>query len=382
VVGEVALALPLLVAAGLSVMGTYRFLNGPQGYDPNNLLTMRLVLPEARYPDDAHRRNFTSRVVEALEQTPGVTAAAAANILPAVGNNSGRQVEVEGQPNPDTLNAPRVDFRSVTPKWFKAMRIPILAGRGFTDADREDTLRVAIVTESMADKFWPGRSPIGARLRTIRGEWLTIVGVCGDSIHDWFMGRKTPTLHVPYAQQPTPNMGLVGRTAGDPLDVAPHVREAIRRVDPAQPIFDVMTMWAVLKDRTIGLQYVAALMAGFSGLALVLALVGLYALMSYVVVQRTHEFGVRAAVGASPADLVKLGVRQAGWLAAAGVGIGLALSLALSRLIEAGLFGIVSADVRVMAVFAAVLTLAAVTAGYIPSRRAARLDPVQALRME
>lgn len=382
VVGEVALALPLLVAAGLSVMGTYRFLNGPQGYDPDDLLTLRLVLPDARYPDDALRRTFTSRAIETLEQTSGVTAAAAANILPAVGNNSGRQIEVEGQPNPDPVNAPRVDFRSVTDRWFEAMRIPIVTGRSFTRADRENGLRVAIVTQSMASKFWPRRSPIGARLRVVGGEWLTIVGVCGDSIHDWFMGRETPTLHVPYAQEPTSYMGLVARTAGDPLLVAPHVREAIRRVDPAQPIFDLMTMRALLKDRTIGLQYVAALMAAFSGLALVLALVGLYALMSYVVVQRTHEFGVRAAVGASPADLVSLGVRQAGWLAAAGVGIGLVLSFALARLIEAGLFGIASADVRVMAAFAGVLSLSAILAGYVPSRRAARLDPVQALRAE
>lgn len=382
VVGEIALALPLLVAAGLSVMGTYRFLNGPQGYDPDNVVAMRLVLPDSRYADDASRRVFTSRAIEALEQIAGVRAAAATNILPAAGNNSGRQVEIEGKPNPDPLNAPWVDFRSVTPRYFETMRVPIRAGRSFTSADREDSQPVAIVSQSMASKFWPGRSPIGARVRTVNGEWRTVVGVCAEVIHDWFEGRETPTLHVPYAQQPTAYMGLVVRTAGDPLVAAPQLRSVLRAVDPAQPVFDLMTMRALLRDRTVGLRYVAALMAAFSGLALILALVGLYALMSFVVAQRTHEFGVRAAIGASPADLVKLGVRQAAWLAAAGVAIGIMLSAALTRLIEAGLLGVVSSDARIVFGFAAMLSLATLAAGYLPSRRAARVDPAQALRTQ
>jgi putative ABC transport system permease protein len=202
------------------VSSAYRVLNGPQGYDPDRLVTMRLVLPDARYADDAARRAFTQRSLETLEQTAGVTAAAVTNILPAAGNNSGRQIEVDGQPKPEPLNAPWVDFRSVTPRFFEAMQIPITAGRGFTDADREGSQRVAIVSRSMARKFWAQRSPIGARVRVLDGEWLTIVGVCGDVIHDWFVGRDTPTLHVPYAQLPTA-YGIVARTRRSPSSRQP-----------------------------------------------------------------------------------------------------------------------------------------------------------------
>ncbi|HSL21169.1 MAG TPA: ABC transporter permease [Vicinamibacterales bacterium] len=382
VVAEIALALPLLVAAGLSVMGTYRFLNGPQGYDPDQLLTLKLVLPEARYPDAEARRQFTARALAELRGVPGVTHVAAANVTPSAGSGAVRQIEIDGRPSEERRTAPRVDWRVITPAYLETMRIPMLQGRSFTTADREGSALVAIVSDAMARQLWPGASPIGARVRVLDGEWLTIVGVCSGVVHDWFLGGNVPTLYVPFDQQPTGYMSFVARTAGDPLDAAPGARAALRRVDAVQPIFDVMSMRQQLKDRTIGLQFISSIMTVFAGLALVLAIVGVYAVMAFLVTQRTHEFGVRVAIGATPRDLVALGVRQAVVLSAIGVVLGLAAAAALSRLIEAGLLGTVSSDMRLFVGFALVLVASALTAGYIPARRAAKLDPVVALRGE
>ena len=187
VIGEIALVLPLLVAASLSVVTVDRFLNGPQGFNPEGLLTMRLLLPEARYENDAAQRRFAEAAVERLRNIPGVDSAAAINIMPASNNNSGRSIEIEGVPNPDPSNPPSADYRTATPAIFEALQTPIRAGRAFTDADREDTQPVVIVSESLARRHWPNGDPLGKRMRTGTDQpWLTVVGVAGDHIHGWF----------------------------------------------------------------------------------------------------------------------------------------------------------------------------------------------------
>jgi putative ABC transport system permease protein len=264
------------------------------------------------------------------------------------------------------------------------MRIPIARGRDFTTADREEGARVAIISESMARKFWPNEDPIGRRFKTPADgpQWITVVGICGDIIHDWFNRHNVPTMYRPYRQGPTNYFGILIRTAGDPLSLAAPVRRALLGIDPTQPLFDVMTMRRGLHERTIGLQYLVAVMTVFGGIALLLASVGLYALISYLVVQRRHEIGVRIALGASRAQVVRLTIGQAFRLTIAGSAIGLLLSIALGRLIQAGLVGVGSSDARVFVAFAAVLVATALVAGYVPARRAAAIDPMVALRTE
>ncbi len=382
VVAEIAIALPLLVAAGMGVIGTNRLLNGPQGYDPDHLLTMKLVLPERTYPDEASHRRFVERAVDALSAVPGVEHAAAANALPATGSNSRRAIEIDGHPAADPNNLPVVNTRVVTPDYFNMMRIPVQRGRAFTVSDRETNAPVAIVSDVMARQYWPGEDPIGRRLRIKNGPWLTVVGICGDIIQDWFDQRNVPTMYRPMAQAPTNYFGIGVRTTGEPQSVAAGVRQALLRVDGAQPVFELMTMRVLLHERTIGLQYLAGVMTVFGGLALVLAAVGLYAVVAYLVAQRRHEIGLRIALGATRRDVIGLTVGQALRLTLVGSAIGLALAIALGRLMEAALFGIASSDARVFVTFAVVLIGAALLAGYLPARRAAGIDPMIALRAE
>ena len=380
VVAELALALPLLVASALGANGAYRFLNGPQGYDPDGVLALQAVLPEARYKDPVAREHFTQAVVDRLHAIPGADAAAAMNVRPSHAGNATRTIEIDGRTDPDPAHPPEVDFRAATTELFDVLRIPILEGRGFTPGERADSQPVAVVSQSLARRYWPGANPIGRRLRIAQGPWLTVAGVCGDVIQDWFLDRSRAAVYVPYAQSPTNNVTLLLRTSGDPAALASQARAAVRAVDASQPVFEVMTMRQALRERTVGLRFIAGVMAVFGGLALLLAIVGTYSVMAFFVTQRTHEIGIRIALGATPRDVLRLTISQSGRLAAVGVVLGIGLSLVLARLIEAGLVGAASTDGRTIATVAGVLTLAALAAGYVPARRAAAIDPIVALR--
>jgi putative ABC transport system permease protein len=382
VVAEITLALPLLVASGMGVVGALRFINGPQGFDPDQVQSMKFVLPESRYPDARAHRQMVVSVVDRLHGMPGVRSAAAVNIMPSQGDNSSRPIEIDGRPNPDPANPPTVDFRSVTEGAFDTLGIPLLQGRGFSAADHETAQPVAIVSESMARKYWPDGNPLGRRLKVGKTDWVTVVGVCGDVIQDWFNRRNYPTLYRPFLQAPTSYAVLLTRSTGDPATVASAARNAVREVDAALPVFDILTMREAIRERTLGLQYVAAIMTVFGGLALVLAVVGVYGVMAFLVAQRTHEIGVRMALGATPRDVLRLAIGQTGRLTSLGIGLGVTLSIALGRLVEAAVLGTASSDVRLVAGFAIVLVLSALAAGYLPARRAAATDPMIALRAE
>jgi putative ABC transport system permease protein len=343
---------------------------------------MRLQLPDARYKKPETQSRFAHDVVEHLRAIPGAQTAAAINVMPASDNNWGRSIEIDGKRNPDPSNPPSVDYRAATPDFFAALQTPIKSGRAFTDQDREDTQPVVIVNEALARKYWPSEDPIGKRIRLGKEPWMTVVGTCGDHIHGWFERRNYPTLYRPFRQAPTQTMALAVRTSGDPTALAAAARDALRAVDPEQPVFDVQSMRQSLHDRTIGLQYIGGIMFVFGGLALLLAVVGVYGVMAFMVAQRTHEIGVRMALGATRRDVLQLTVRQTGSLTAIGVALGVVLSVLLGRLIEAALFGLASNDIRITGGLAAVLITAALLAGYVPARRAASIDPTVALRGE
>ncbi len=382
VIAEIALALPLLVASGMTTLGSYRFLYGSQGYEPDGLLMMRAVLPDARYLEPEARRRFVADMSARLVALPGVKSVAISNVLPATGSNSGRAIELEGVPNPDPANPPMVDNRVVNAAYLSTLGIPLLRGRNFSAADTADSLPVAIISRSTAEKHFPGADPIGRRIKIGSSPLVTIVGISGDVIHDWFSRRDAPTVYRPYDQAPSGYLAIGVRADGDLSALIPPVRGAVRALDPAQALFEVRPMTVALSERTIGLQYVAAIMAIFGMLALVLAVVGVYSLMAFIITQRTHEIGVRIALGANHRDVLRLTVGQALRMTAIGVTIGLLLSAAMGRGLEAALVGVISSDIRLSLGFAAVLVLAAVSAGYLPARRATGIDPIAALRAE
>jgi putative ABC transport system permease protein len=289
---------------------------------------------------------------------------------------------IEGKPV-DPAHSISISYRAVSPDYLATLRIPVVHGRSFTPADRGAAQPVAIVSEAAAQRFWPGESPLGRRLRLGAGDrpWLTVVGVAGDTIHDWFDSRREPTAYVPVAQAPAASINLIVRTSVPPETVADATRRAIASVDPSQPAFEIMTMTEALRVRTTGLRFISALMAAFGLLALVLATVGIYSVMAYYVAQRRHEMGVRMALGASARDIVRLTVGQGARMAALGIVIGLGFGVALARVMENLLFGVVALEPWLFATVALTLAGAAVAASLLPARHATSVDPASALRV-
>jgi putative ABC transport system permease protein len=384
VVAQVAGALALVVLAGLSVKGARTLLRGPQGYDPDGLMTLQVTLPETRYKDAAARRDFARRAEERLLAIPGVRQGAMANVLPGRGMNSSGVVRIEGEPEPDRGEAPVVDDRAVSPAYFETLRLPLVEGRGLLASDDEKAPPVAVISRSMAARYWPGRDPVGRRFRG-RGEnapWITVVGVCGDVIHHWFSRRNHPTFYRPFAQDPRADLGFALRTTGEPEAVAASAQRAISAVDPYQPAHQVQSQRRAISLSTIGLQYVAAIMAVFGGLALVLATSGVYGVMSYRMSLRTQEIGVRVALGARAGDVLQLTMAQAVRLTAAGLLLGGALGLGAARVLSATLMGTIPYDGTTFAIATGFLAAAALAAAYLPARRALAIDPATALRAE
>jgi putative ABC transport system permease protein len=382
VVAEVAGALALMVGAAVMVRGAFLLLSGHQGYDPDRVLTLRVRLPEARYSDPTARRVFARDALALLARLPGVDGATLSSALPGAGNSSSAPIEIEGEAPVAGSERPEVDDRSVAAGYFETLDLPLLAGRALLASDDERALPVAVVSRAMAERYWPGRDPIGRRFKADDGPWLTVVGVSGDVIQHWFARRWYPTFYRTFDQDPGSRVSFALRTRGTPEVLAPAARQALREVDPYLPAHDVLSQRQALRYQTIGLQYGAAVMSAFGLLALVLAVSGVYGVMAYRVSQRAFEFGVRLALGATARDILSLTLGQALRLTALGILLGLGLALALTRALGAAFAGVVSPDAASFAALSGILAAAALGAAAVPARRALAVDPARTLRAE
>jgi putative ABC transport system permease protein len=378
---EVALALVLLVGAGLMVETFRGLLKANPGFNPKNLLTLQVALPEQQYREPAKSAAFYDRTLTALGALPGARFAAAYADL---GDPEGFAIEGRPEPRPGEM---RPGVRAVSSHYFEAMEMPILQGRGISDQDGEKSPRVMVLSESLARNYWPddarGAGPIGRRIKLGNSEspWLTVVGVSGD-LKDLFSGQPKPTACIPSAQVPQRAMTLLLRTAADPLALAASARAAVRAVDRNPPVYDVKSMEQNLAWQTSGVGGAALSMGIYAAIALLLAVTGVYALTSYSAAQRTHEIGIRMALGARGDEVLKMVVWQSLRISGAGLAIGLPVALILAKTVSSVLAGMVPMDLRAIAAFTVLLGLSALLAAYIPARRAARLDPMAALHHE
>jgi predicted permease len=380
VIAEISLALVLLIAAGLLVKASVRLQQVDLGFQPAGLLTARITLPENEYPDSTRIIPFYQELVSALREVPGVSAAGATTLLPLEGGN-GTYYSLEGEPEPEPGKELVAQFRSITPAYLETMGMPLTAGRGFTVEDRLDAPRVALINQAMADRHWAGESPLGRRIILSSGTY-EIVGVVADA-RDFGPDDDTPALmYLAAGQRALRSMSIVVRTSRPPAGVAPAIRELVRNRDAGLPVYDLRTMDQVIEEAQGGDRIMPKLLGIFGGIALVLAVLGVYGVMAYTVAQRTQEVGIRMALGANGKDILTLIVRQGGVLALIGSTVGLALSFGTTRGLSAFLFGVSAFDPVIFGGVTASLLLAALVASLIPALRATRVNPIVALKTE
>jgi putative ABC transport system permease protein len=383
---EIALALILLVGAGL-LLATFRNLQHVDaGFDPSNVVSSPAYLPEWKYATPDQQRTFFARAVSELANIPGVTAVAAVNALPLSGNNSSGSITLEGFPPPPPNQRESADRRAITPAYFAAMGIHLLQGRAFTQADDERAPGVAIVSRSLAEHYWPGTSSIGKRLKLARyasqAPWITIVGVAADVRHGTLAKASRQVVYYPHAQIPSGGMELVVRSAGGPAAVTNAVRETIRRLDPDLPVDSIRPLNDIVQTSLFNQKLELGLLGTFALLAVALAAAGIYGVMTYAIAQRVQEFGIRIALGATGSDIVRLVAGYGARLTAIGLAFGVAGAWVGSSVLADLLYGVRPTDPIVFGSTAAVLALVALAACLVPTLRALRVDPITALRSE
>jgi putative ABC transport system permease protein len=381
VVFESAVAVMLLIGAGLLVRSLIALQQVDPGFDANNVMTMRVEIPMAKYDTPEKAANFFEQLEGRVANLPGVEAAGLVTELPLSGQPNDMPFTVEGRPPVAPNQAFGADFRRINTHYFDALRIPLLRGRNFSEQEIRQSAKAVVVSKGLVDAVFPNEEALGKRLITgMRSEPYEIIGIVGDIYHQSLAGQPNPTMYFPTRQ--TGRENLVIRTQGDPLNIVGSVRREVKALDPDQPIAAVRPMTVWVNSSVATPRYRTTLLALFAALAMILAATGIYGVMSYSVAQRTHEIGVRMALGARRLDVLKLVVRQGMLLAVIGVVVGLGGAYALTRVMSTLLFGVTAKDPLTFGVVAALLIAVAFLACFVPARRATKVDPLTALRYE
>ena len=386
VIGEVALAVVLVTASGLMFRSFVRLQRVNPGFNPENLLTLEIELPEAAYRTEQQQRIFQQQLLQRIRAVPGVRYASTADNVPFSGNAFNSSFMIEGRPIPAVTERPRAFYRVISPDYFSTMGIPFVRGHQFTDRDSADAQGVAIINDAAARKYWPGEDPLGGRVKRGRPEsknpWLTIVGLVGSANQASLREETQPEIYVPYLQNSSRTLTLVARTDSDPRMLAGAIRKEVWAADKDLPVSSMKLMEELISTSVAQPRFYLILLTVFAGLALVLAAIGVYGVMSYSVTLRTRDIGIRMALGATPTDIFKQVVGQALWLALIGLGVGIALAILSTRVMSSLLYGVSTMDPMTLASTSLALLVVALLASYLPARRATKVDPIVTLRYE
>ncbi len=387
-IAEVSVALILLVGAGLMLKSLYRLLSVDPGFQPARVLSMEMNLRTAQYAKVPAILNFWQQALDAVRALPGVEAAALGTVIPLTDSHSRTDITLEGMALPKPGNYPHPDVHIVSPGYVSALGVPFLRGRAFTDADHENAPRVGMINAMLARHFFPNQDAVGKRFlfghpsAKEPPKWITIVGVVADTKLYGLASPARLEVYVPFRQSVTDDMSLVVKSGTDPAALTSAIRNAIASIDKDQPIFGIATMQQLVGNSVSTRRITLILLGLFSALALVLAAIGIYGVISYSVAQRTHEIGIRLALGAPHRGVLRMLLAQGARIAGAGVVIGVAASFVLMRLMSNLLYSVSAADPLTFLAVAILLVLVAMLACYIPARRALRVDPIIALRYE
>ena len=384
---ELALAMVLLVGAALFVQSLTRLTGVDLGFRPDSVLTFTIELPRSRYPDPSRWSPVLDQLMTRLEQEPTVQAAGAISWLPLTTGGGSNALIVDGQPLPGPGEEAYVFYRLITPRYFSAMGIPLLEGRVFDDRDRGESSRVVVINRTMSRRYWPNQSPLGTRVSFARAprpeDWMTVVGVVGDTKQGSLGDAVDIEMFAPATQEANwfPPSHVVVRTAGDPLSMAAAARTHVRALDSSMAIDDVQSLEAVVATSAAATRFRTLLVALFGSMAVVLSAIGIYGLLSLSVALRRREIGIRTTLGAAPQNISRLILREGMWLTSVGIAMGLGIALVAARPLETLLYETRATDPWTYAAITALLFAIALVACYLPARRAAKMDPVAAMRV-